>query len=88
MRELNWKASPYAKSYVIGKTDDLYPCVVTSQPWYRAATPADPHPSVGEIKDWRVVHSCSFFQSKNICVAAAGQVDFGSEEFLEGKVFG
>jgi len=40
------------------------------------------------LVNWRVVHSCSFFQSKNICVAAAGQVDFGSEEFLEGKVFG
>lgn len=42
----------HAKSYLIGKTDDLYPCIVISQPWYRAATAANPHPSLSEIKEF------------------------------------
>jgi hypothetical protein len=45
----------YAKSYVIGKTDDLHPCIVVSQPWYRAAMPSNPHPSDFEIKEFMEV---------------------------------
>ncbi len=40
------------------------------------------------LPNWTVVHSCSLFQSENIGVAAAGQADFGGEEFLERNAFG
>jgi hypothetical protein len=38
--------------------------------------------------NWTVERSGSLFQSKNVGVAAAGETDFGGEEFLEGNAFG
>jgi hypothetical protein len=43
---------------------------------------------VGESFYWTVERSGSLFQSKNVGVAAAGETDFGGEEFLEGNAFG
>ena len=42
----------------------------------------------GERTFWTVERSGSLFQSKNVGVAAAGETDFGGEEFLEGNAFG
>jgi hypothetical protein len=41
----------FGKSYLIGKQGDL-PCFIVSQPWIRAANPAQPHPSKREIKEF------------------------------------
>jgi hypothetical protein len=38
--------------------------------------------------DWTVERSGSLFQSKNFGVAAAGEADFGGEEFLESNALG
>ena len=42
----------YAKSMIIGKTDDFYPCVVVSQPWHHPESVANPHPSLPEIEEF------------------------------------
>jgi hypothetical protein len=42
----------FANSILIGKTEDLYPCLVVSQPWHHPASVENPHPSIPEIKEF------------------------------------
>jgi hypothetical protein len=42
----------FAKSKLIGRTDDFYPCMVISQPWHHPASVENPHPSIPEIKEF------------------------------------